>query len=786
MGRAIAAALGLSGSGRHFIQGREADGNLLCVTWCIGHLVQAAEPDAYDPALKSWRLGQLPFLPEQFRYEAASSTGDQWQAVRELLQREDVTDVVNATDAGREGQLIFHLVYDLAGCARPVQRLWTSSLTDDAIRAAWKAMKPDSAYRGLTDAARCRQEADWLVGINCTRAQTLVARSRGGQGVYSIGRVQTPTLAILVNREKSIRDFVPQDFWTVLATFQPHERNERYVGRWFKTLDGKDIERFDTEAEALTLAERLHGKAGRVTSVSGRAERRKAELLYDLTALQKEANRRFKWSAEHTLEVAQQLYEAKLLSYPRTSSRHLTGDDAKKAPQWLAALDRAPYAPFVSEIRAMGKGQAPALSKRFVDDKQVEDHSALVVTEKAAPADLPSDQARLYDLVARRLLAAWFGDRVEHKTTILTVVEGESFKTTGAVLQDPGWTRVDPPPSRPKGDDETEEAGLPLLKKGEAVATVDIAPKAGKTSAPKPMTEADLLTAMQGAGKELDDEALRGAMKDSGLGTPATRANMIETLIKRAYVERKTERKNTVLQPTDKGIALIDSIQVEDLTSPVLTGRWEAAMEHIRRGEHERTQFMSDIRTFVAGLVQRIAASDVRVGDAVAKGPGAVLGTCTRCGSNLLHQHWQGQDYARCSAIREAKCRVSYAIHPDGRWQQRCPSCTGPLSGKGQCTWCGRGGEPSAVERPAPPPVMKCEGCRRVMRLVWSERNTQWLLRCDPCGNWAALPRPETVTPQPGVGACPKCQLAMAPMWSERKRLWYAACEPCGVASWVK
>ena len=472
MGRAIAAALGLSGSGRHFIQGRDADGNPLCVTWCIGHLVQAAEPDAYDPALKSWRLGQLPFLPEQFRYEAASSTGDQWQAVRDLLQREDVTDVVNATDAGREGQLIFHLVYDLAGCARPVQRLWTSSLTDDAIRTAWKAMKPDSAYRGLTDAARCRQEADWLVGINCTRAQTLVARSRGGQGVYSIGRVQTPTLAILVNREKSIRDFVPQDFWTVLATFQPNERSERYVGRWFKTVDGKDQERFETEAEALALADRLRSKAGRVTSVSGKAERRKAELLYDLTALQKEANRRFKWSAEHTLEVAQQLYEAKLLSYPRTSSRHLTGDDAKKAPRWLAALDRAPYAPFVDEIRAMNKGQAPPLSKRFVDDKQVEDHSALVVTEKAAPANLPSDQARLYDLVARRLLAAWFGDRVEHKTTILTVVEGESFKTTGAVLQDPGWTRVDPPPSRPKGDDETEpsrtsEEGLrPLRDQG--------------------------------------------------------------------------------------------------------------------------------------------------------------------------------------------------------------------------------------------------------------------------------------------------------------------------------
>ena len=791
MGRAIAAALGLQGSGRHFIQGKDAQGQPLCVTWCIGHLVQSAEPDAYDPALKQWRLSQLPFLPETFRYEAAASTNDQWQVVRDLLRRDDIVDVVNATDAGREGQLIFHLVYDLAGADKPVLRLWTSSLTDDAIRTAWRAMKSDTTYNGLTDAARCRQEADWLVGINCTRAQTLVARGSGGQGVYSIGRVQTPTLAILVQRERDIRVFVPKDFWTLQATFRPHGRDVTYVGRWFRTEDGKDNERFDREADALAMAEKLRGLPAQVASVEGRTEKRKPELLYDLTALQKEANRRFKWSAEHTLEVAQELYEAKLLSYPRTNSRHLTQDDAKKAPQWLASLDRGPYAGFVAEVRQMGNGKPPALSKRFVDDKEVEDHSAIVVTEKAPPVGpdgrltLGDDQARLYDLVARRLLAAWFPDRQEAKTTIVTRVADETFKTTGAVVKDLGWARVDPAPGKPKEEGADEDGGLPVLKKGEKADTLDLAPKAGKTSPPKPMTEADLLTAMQGAGKELDDEALRGAMKDSGLGTPATRANMIETLVKRAYVERKTERKNTVLRPTDKGMALIDSIQVEDLTSPLLTGRWEAAMEEIRRGRHDRAAFMADIRQFVTGLVQRIAASEVRVNNAVASGPGAVLGVCQRCGSNLLHAEWQGAHYARCSAVRDPQCRVSYAIDATGRWTVRCPACTGPLSNRGVCAWCGRSQEPMPEGRPPWPPVMKCEQCRRVLRVVWSAKSNQWCLRCDPCASWVQVPDPAHIPAAPKPGPCPQCTEPMAAMWSARKNRWYVACAPCSVASWV-
>lgn len=782
MGRAIAAALGLKGSGRHAIFGQD-----LIVTWCVGHLVQAAEPDAYDPAHKRWSLAHLPLLPATFRYEPNPSTIDQWQAVRELLQRPDVTDVVNATDAGREGQLIFHLAYDLAGCQRPVLRLWTSSLTDDAIRTAWAGMKPDSEWRGLTDAARCRQEADWLVGLNCTRAQTLIAQSQGGQGVYSIGRVQTPTLAILVNRQKEIDQFVPKDFWTVGATFLPDARAETYRGRWFKTVDGKDVERFDVEADAQALADRVRGQAGVVQSVEGRTDKRKPELLYDLTALQKEANKRFKWSAEHTLEIAQQLYEAKLLSYPRTNSRHLTGDDAKKAPQWLQSLNRGPYLGFVSDIKAMGKGQVPPLGKRFVDDKQVEDHSAIVVTEKAPPMqgdrlDLPNDQARLYDLVAKRLLAAWYPDRIEAKTTLVTRVDtangAELFKTTGAVLKDAGWTVVDPPPQREKKDDD-EDAGLPPLKKGERIKATEAQAKAGKTSPPKPMSEADLLGAMQGAGKELDDEELRGAMKDAGLGTPATRAAMIETLLKRGYVERHTERKNVTLKPTARGIALIDSIQVDALKSPLLTGQWEAAMERIRRGQHDRTAFMTDIRGFVADLVTRIRGSQVRIADSVQEGPGAVLGPCPRCGSNLLHAEWQGQHQARCSAVKDPKCRVAFGIETDGRAAARCRFCTGPVSSRGVCVACGRDQAGEASDRPPAPPPMKCDHCKRVTRVVWSAKGGQWYVRCDGCDGWVTPPDPQQVPQVPQTSPCPQCRDPMAPMWSGKLSRWYLRCEPC-------
>src|SRR5512145_1583743 len=316
------------------------------------------------------------------------------------MARDDVSEAVNATDAGRGGELIFDLVYRLAGCTKSVLRFWTSSLTDEAIREAYSRMKAGDAYAGLRDAARSRQEADWLVGINCTRAQTLVMRKAGGEGVYSIGRVQTPTLALLVNRELEITDFVPKDFWTLWALFQAEEGS--YRGKWFKKDQG---ERFGTEEEARALAAQLAGQPGRIASVTARTEKKKPELLYDLTNLQKEANKRFGFTAEHTLEVAQDLYEAKLISYPRTNSRHLTEADAQKTAVWIKALAQGQLTelqPALEELRARWPVK---LDKRFVNDQEVEDHSALVPTENPA-RNLQGDRLRIYDLIARRFLAA--------------------------------------------------------------------------------------------------------------------------------------------------------------------------------------------------------------------------------------------------------------------------------------------------------------------------------------------------------------------------------------------
>jgi DNA topoisomerase-3 len=732
MGRAIAAALGIQGSGRSFVQGAD-----VIVTWCVGHLVEALAPEGYDPGLKQWRLEALPFFPETFRYAPIESTRDQYQTVATLMNREDVGEIVNATDAGREGELIFDLVYRLADAHKPVLRFWTSSLTDDAIREAYARMKPGEAYAGLRDAARCRQEADWLVGINCTRAQTLAQRRQGGEGVYSIGRVQTPTLALIVNRELEIQNFVPKDFWTLWALFEAAAGN--YKGKWFQKVEGKEADRFDREEDARAMAERLQGKPGKVASVSARTEKKKPELLYDLTALQKEANKRFGLTAEHTLEVAQELYEAKLISYPRTNSRCLTEADAVKTSVWIKAIAQGQLQelhPFVDQLR---KRWPVKLDKRFVNDKEVEDHTALVPTENPA-RNLQGDKARIYELIARRFLAAHWPDRIEAKTTIVTRIEKESFKTTGTVIKELGWSEVDPPHGRPKKDtkardaeaeetEEDEDSGtLPVVVKDQAVATLELNTKAGKTSPPKRMTEGDLLGAMQSAGKELDDDALKGAMKDCGLGTPATRANIIETLLKRAFVERK----RNIIQPTAKGIELVQSIQAETLKSPQLTGEWEAQMERIRRGEAERDAFMGGIHSFVTDVVAQIKG-------AAASGPrkafGPVAGICPRCGSDLHKRDWEGRHYVKCGASKDPDCTVAFDTDPEGQPLEHCRLCQGPMrttrSGAKVCVLCGKWAADLDADLPA---AGLCPTCGQPMRLIPSTARGKYFRRCAPCG----------------------------------------------------
>lgn len=730
MGRAIAAALGVQGSGRSFLQGDD-----VIVTWCVGHLVEAVGPEVYDPTLKRWRMDSLPFFPEPFQYAPIASTRDQYEVVARLLAREDITEVVNATDAGREGELIFDLVYRLAGCTKPVLRFWTSSLTDDAIREAYGRMKPGSAYVGLRDAAHSRQEADWLVGINCTRAQTLVMQKAGGEGVYSVGRVQTPTLALLVNRELEITDFVPKDFWTLWALFQAEEG--AYKGKWFRKGEGKDQDRFESEAEARALAAQLQGLPGKVASVTAKTEKKKPELLYDLTNLQKEANKRFNFTAEHTLEVAQDLYESKLISYPRTNSRYLTEADAQKTAGWIKAIAQGQLtelSPFLEDLR---KRWPVKLDKRFVNDKEVEDHSALVPTENPAK-NLQSDRLKIYELIARRFLAAHFPERIEGKTTLITKIDKETFKTTGTVVKALGWSAVDPPHSRPpkpkeavadseEAEEDEDPGTLPAVRKDEPVETQELLPKAGKTTPPKRMSEADLLGAMQSAGKELDDEELKGAMKDCGLGTPATRANIIETLLKRSYVERK----RNILQPTAKGIELIQSIEAETLKSPQMTGDWEARLERMRRGETPREAFMDGIRTFVTELVNRIKE---RAPQGPRKAFGPAVGSCPKCGSPLHLRDWEGRHYVKCA---NPECRVSFDTDAAGKASEACRFCQGPVrttrSGSRICVQCDQW-QTAKGDAPAAPSPIPCGTCGQLMRVLASTRKGQWFHRCSQCG----------------------------------------------------
>src|SRR5712692_4797888 len=432
MGRDVAAALGVTTRRDGYLAGAHD-----LVTWCVGHLVELDEPEAYDPTWKQWRMEDLPIFPAQFTYHPCGKTLDQFNIIKTLLGRADVTTIVNAADAGREGELIFDLVYTLARCRKPVERLWISSLTREAILTGVRHLQSAEHYRGLRDSARCRQQADWLVGLNATRAQTICARRAGYDGVYSLGRVQTPTLALIVARDQEIATFVPVEYCEVVAEFQVAAGS--YHGRWCNAQGS----RFETQAAADAVAAKVRGRRGAVAQVETKASRERPPLLYDLTALQRVANARYAFPAARTLDLAQALYEKKVITYPRTSSRHLSTSLNRELRGHVEAAGVGPYIPFIQTILAQG---TVTLTARHVDDTKVTDHHAIIPTEQRVdPATLSPDEKRLYDLIARRFLAALYPDAVIERTTIVTEVEGERFTTRGAVVLAPGWRAVDPP-----------------------------------------------------------------------------------------------------------------------------------------------------------------------------------------------------------------------------------------------------------------------------------------------------------------------------------------------------
>jgi DNA topoisomerase III len=594
------------------------------VTWAVGHLVQLAEPEEYGAQFKKWRMADLPILPERFKLTVRDERSrKQMTVIKKLLGRDDVEQVINACDAGREGELIFSYIYEKAGAKKPVQRLWLSSMTKQAIREAFGRLRPSEELATLEAAARSRSEADWIVGMNATRAATIRLRS-AFDGAVSLGRVQTPTLAIIARREEEIRAFVPEPYWVVDATFEA-DGARTYDGRYF---DGAKPRLKSAEAADAVVAA-VRGRRGAITKLDKTERSEKAPLLYDLTSLQRDANTRFGFSARRTLAAAQRLYEEhKALTYPRTNSRFLSGDMAGEIKP-IAELvggnrEYTRAAKYVTGLDVLPLG-------RVINDAKVTDHHAIIPTRSSHDLGrMSDDDRRVYDLVAKRFLAAFHPDAVFENTRLETTVSEHVFRTSGKVLVVPGWRGVygegmDEGADRDESD-EGRDQQLPKLAQGEDVDTKKVESLAKETKPPRRYTDASLLAAMETAGKLVEEDELREAMKESGIGTPATRAAIIERLIQVGYIERD----GRALVATDKGLNVIRLLGEHALTSPAMTGDWEKRLAEIETGAESRSKFMADIGEFARGTVTEL---DTKL--ASVKIERASLGPCRVCGREL-------------------------------------------------------------------------------------------------------------------------------------------------------
>jgi DNA topoisomerase-3 len=597
------------------------------ITWAVGHLVQLAEPEEYDEKWKRWRMADLPIVPpDGFKLVPRDAKSKkQLKLIETLLKRDDIDRIINACDAGREGELIFAYVYESVfgesatskDAPKPVKRLWISSMTKTAIRDGFEKLRPGTQMQHLEDAARSRSEADWLVGMNATRAATIRGRAWVG-GVVSLGRVQTPTLAMIVKREREIQAFVPEPYRLVHGTFQPP-----YQGLW---LEGDETRIFGDLERADRIVAKVSGQDGTIEKIERKEQSERAPLLYDLTSLQRDANRRYGFSARRTLQAAQSLYEAKkAITYPRTSSRFLSGDMVPQLKPTAATLQP------VGEYRAaaeyvLGLDQLPL--QRVVNDAKVDDHHAIIPTDIDHDMEaLTPDERRVFDLVARRFLAVFHPPARYARTTVITNVEEERFRTRGKVTLEAGWRAVygvEPDQER-QSEDEAEGGEIPVLQEGQTVRCIAAEIEEKMTRPPPRYTEATLLSAMETAGKLIDDEELREAMKQSGLGTPATRAETIETLIRREYIERVGKD----LQATPKGIQVVTMLEEHKLTSPELTGDWEHKLSDIEHGRGNRDTFMKGIADFAKETVDQIAALDKEK----LRPERVELGLCPRCGA---------------------------------------------------------------------------------------------------------------------------------------------------------
>ena len=611
------------------------------VSSAVGHLLELAVPEEYEIQRGKWSFDKLPHIPPRFALKPIEKSEGRLKTLAKLIKRKDVDTLVNACDAGREGELIFRNIAAYTGAKQPVKRLWLQSMTPAAIRDGFNALRTDAQMLPLADASVCRSESDWLVGINGTRAMTAFNSKSGGFHLTTVGRVQTPTLAIVVEREAKIRKFVARDYWEVIGTFDAAKGS--YPGRWFDEKfargDDKDPElkpeRLWDRVRAETLRARCLGKPGIVTEES-KPTTSLSPLLYDLTTLQREANGRFGFSAKNTLGLAQALYERhKVLTYPRTDARALPEDYVATVRQTLDSLrDVASHGGFAGKILKEGWVRP---NKRIFNNAKISDHFAIIPTG-VVPKSLSEPEQKLYDLVTKRFLAVFFPAAEFLETTRITRVEGEPFKSAGKVLVKTGWLEV-----YGKEADSDDTPNLAPVDQGERVATSGIEVKASVTKPPPRYTEATLLSAMEGAGKLVDDEELREAMSERGLGTPATRASIIEGLISEQYMLRELRE----LKPTAKAsslVTLLNGLGVETLTKPEMTGNWEYQLKQMERGQLKREQFMDEIRRLTQDIVARAKQFEH---DTIPGDFGVIKVACPKCGG-AVHENYKKFQCQKC------------------------------------------------------------------------------------------------------------------------------------------
>jgi DNA topoisomerase III len=602
------------------------------ISSAVGHLLELIVPDEFEIKKGKWTFTHLPHLPPYFALQPIERSASRLKVLQKLLKRKDIDSVINACDAGREGELIFRNIMAFTGAKQPVKRLWLQSMTAASIRDGFANLRSDESMQPLSDASRSRAESDWLVGINGTRAMTAFNSKAGGFYKTTVGRVQTPTLAIVVDREAKIRKFVPRDYWEVLGTFAAQAGS--YPGRWFdenfKKGDAKDgdtelkPERIWDKAQAEALREKCLGKPGVVTEES-KPTTQLSPLLYDLTTLQREANGRFGFSAKNTLGLAQALYEKhKVLTYPRTDARALPEDYLGTVKKTMDALrDLAGYSSFAEKILTSDWVKP---NKRIFNNAKISDHFAIIPTG-VLPKSLSEPEQKLFDMVTKRFLAVFYPAAEFLETVRITRVENEPFKSTGKVLVKAGWLEVYG--KEAQGGDE--QPTLTPVQSGETVQTTEVEVKEAKTKPPPRFNEASLLSAMEGAGKLVDDDELREAMSERGLGTPATRAAIIEGLITENYLHR-AGRDLVATAKAFSLMQLLDGLGVNELRQPEMTGDWEFQLKKMERGQLPRDQFMSEIRRFTEEIVAKAKRYDK---DTIPGDFGVLAVRCPKCGDEI-------------------------------------------------------------------------------------------------------------------------------------------------------